>query len=113
VAIVRIPAAPAKYRSKWTEYAGIKFQSKREADYCAELDLRIRAGELHAYRRQVPIALTVNEKLICRLIIDFELRHVDGSLEYVEVKGLPTPAFRLKWKLFDALFPTLHKTIIQ
>jgi hypothetical protein len=104
---------PSKFKNQWTEYAGVRFQSKAEADYCAQLDLRIAGHDLVSYRRQVPIALMVGGKLICRLVIDFELRHNDGSLEFVDVKGFPTPTFKIKWRLFDAIFPQFKKTIVQ
>lgn len=102
-----------KFRNQWTIYDGVRFQSKAEADYCAQLDIRKRAGLIADYRRQVPIALVVHRKPICKIIVDFEVRHNDGSLEYVDVKGFATPAFRLKWKLFDALSPQLRKTIVK
>jgi hypothetical protein len=33
---------------------------------------------------------------------------MDGSKEYVEVKGVVTEVFEMKWKLFNAMFKTLH-----
>jgi hypothetical protein len=32
---------------------------------------------------------------------------------YTEVKGFETAEWRLKWKLFEALFPHLDKQIIK
>jgi len=44
--------------------------------------------------------------------MDFVVTHNDGSLEYVEVKGFQTEVWRLKWKIFEAIFNKEHPDII-
>jgi Protein of unknown function (DUF1064) len=102
-----------KFRNIWTEYAGVKYASKREARYAAELDLRVKAGEIASWRRQVKIPLRINGRKITNYVIDFEVRHHSGVLEYIEVKGFQTAEWRLKWALFDALWPHLRKSIVK
>ncbi len=101
-----------KYRNRWTEYGGVKYQSKREAAFAAELDLAFRLKQIKGWRRQVAFPLMAYGKTICRIIIDFEVWRPDG-LEYVEVKGRPTESWKLKWKLFEAQYPELKKRIIK
>ena len=50
------PGAP-KYGNERTEYKGAMYDSKREAEYAQELDVRERAGEVRNIRRQVRIDL--------------------------------------------------------
>ncbi len=102
-----------KYRNIRTEYRGVKYASRREADYAAELDLRLRAGDIKGWRRQVRIPLHVHGKHIADYICDFEIQHKNGELEYAEVKGHATDTFLLKWKLFEACWPGLRKQIVR
>lgn len=37
-------------------------------------------------------------------IADFEVKHLDGSIEVVDVKGMETEAFKIKRKLFERLY---------
>lgn len=97
-----------KYGAKRTEYDGVLYHSKREAQYAQELDLRQKAGDILHWRRQVPIALKVNEKLICKYILDFILTYPDGTIELVEVKGYETAVWKLKRKLLEAIYLPEH-----
>ncbi len=103
----------SKYRNKWTEYNGARYASRREARYAADLDLLVRAKEIVSWRRQIRVPLIVNERKITTYTLDFEIKHNNGELEYIEVKGYPTPEWLLKWKLFDALWPHLRKQIVK
>ena len=89
--------------AKKTEYNGYKYDSKLEAGYAQELDLRKKAGDILDWERQVILNLEVNGYLVCTYKIDFIVYH-EGETEYVECKGYPTPQWRLKWKLFEALY---------
>ena len=97
-------------------YNGYQYDSKFEATYAKELDLRKKAGDIKDYDRQVKLDLVVGDYLVCTYKIDFIVYHCDGTREYVEVKGYPTPQWRIKWKLFEALYspdPNNKLTIIQ
>jgi len=101
-----------KYNAKSTEYGGLIYHSKKEAGYAQELDLRIKAKDIKSWERQVRVDLKVNDQHICNYYMDFVVTHNDGSLEYVEVKGFQTEVWRLKWKIFEAIFNKEHPDII-
>jgi hypothetical protein len=46
-------------------------------------------------------------------VIDFRITHPDRSEEFIEVKGFPTPIWRLKRKLVEALHPNIRYTVVQ
>lgn len=101
-----------KYRNVYTEYNGVTYHSRKEAEYARELDLRVRGKDIAGWTRQVAYPIRVNEKHICNYIVDFVVRANDGSLELHEVKGVMTSTFVLKWKLVQALYGDTHKMII-
>lgn len=88
-------------------YGGYSYHSKKEAQYAAELDWRIKAKEVKEWSRQHKFEIYVGGKLICKYYIDFRVVLTDGSIEYVEVKGFSTDLWMLKWKLTNALFDEL------
>lgn len=95
------------FPSKKTEYRGHVYDSKKEADYAATLDLEVKAGEVESWEHHVKFRLVVNGFLICVYELDFIVRRRNGVVEYVDVKpdGVgETPEFRLKWKLLQALY---------
>lgn len=101
-----------KYNAKITEYNGVKYHSKLEATYAKNLDWRVKAKDIEHWSRQFKIPLAVNETHICNYFIDFIIIHNDGKIEYVEVKGMETSTWKLKWKLFNAIFAKEHPGII-
>lgn len=101
-----------KYGNKSAEYNGHVYHSIKEAAYARELDLRLRAGDLREWKRQVPIELWVNGHKICRYVIDFLEIDKNGGEMWTEVKGFKTPEWELKWKLFEALYPERDKQVI-
>lgn len=93
-----------KYGAKKTVYNNLKYDSKMEATYAQDLDLRLYSGELKDIQRQVRISLDVNGYHICNYIVDFVLTYADDSVELVEVKGFATEVYRLKRKLLEATY---------
>lgn len=107
---------PSKYRATAQVYNDIRYDSKLEANYAAELDWRIKAGDIKSWERQVKIPLDVNGLHITNYYIDFIVEHNDGLKEYVEVKGFETPVWQLKWRLFEALYsalPNVSLTVVK
>ena len=51
--------------------------------------------------RQVPLHLVGNTKYVA----DFQVFHLDGSVEYIDVKGMETSTFKLKKKQVEATYP--------
>lgn len=106
-----------KYHAKLTYYNGTLYHSQREANYAAELDMRVKGHDIKKWIRQIPIHLSVYGKEVTIYVIDFKIEHNDGSLEYVEVKGFETDAWKIKWKLFEAIYahdhPEVKLTIVK
>lgn len=116
---------PTKYNSKSKMYNGVSYQSQMEAGYAAELDLRIRVGEVKSWKRQVKIPLDINGRPwishangevgvedgthIASYFMDFVVHMKDGIYEYVEVKGLELETWRLKYRLFEGIYGELFK----
>lgn len=101
--------SPKKKRNKFgaikKEYNGRTYDSTKEADYAANLDLRIKAGEVTKWQPQFRIELTSDGIHVCYYYIDFKVCLSDGSIEYHEVKGKETPDWKLKWKMALAQYP--------
>lgn len=95
------------YSAKYKYYSTKKyngFDSKFEGGKAAELDLLKKAGEIVDYKTQVKIPLIVNNYIICNYYMDFVVEHNDGTIEYIECKGYSTEIWKMKWKMFEALY---------
>uniref|UniRef100_A0A6H1ZLG8 DUF1064 domain-containing protein n=1 Tax=viral metagenome TaxID=1070528 RepID=A0A6H1ZLG8_9ZZZZ len=90
-----------KFNAVRTELDGIKFDSKKEAQYYIELKMKVRAGIVLFYLRQVPLHLPGNAKYV----VDFLEFHTDGTVHFTDVKGMLTKDFILKKKIVEALYP--------
>ncbi len=99
----RQPIKPTrhKFNAVPTVNDGIKFSSKKEARYYSELQLRVAAGEVTFFLRQVPFHLPGGVKYV----VDFMEFHADGTVHVVDVKGMKTPVFIAKKKMVEALYP--------
>lgn len=102
----------SKYGAIRMTYNGQTYASKKEAIYAQELDLRVRAGDLASWERQIPFDLVVEGVKVCRYVIDFLEIDKHGNKVYCEVKGFPTPEWKLKRKLFEALYPKLNYKVV-
>lgn len=102
---IATPAAPKgrKYHNKVTRVDGIRFDSKKEASYYAQLKLRIAAGEVTHFFRQVPIHLPDGTKYVLDFLVFFA--DAGRAPEYVDTKGVLTPVFRMKKKAVEFHYP--------
>ena len=89
-----------KFHAQPTELDGIKFASKKEAQYYADLKLRQAAGIVLFFLRQVPFHLPG----IIRYVCDFAEFLADGQVRFVDVKGYKTDMYRLKRKQVKAVY---------
>jgi hypothetical protein len=96
---------PNKFHAVLTECDGIKFSSKKEAKYYLELKSRVHLGEVLYFLRQVPFDLPGGIKYR----IDFMEVLKDGSIHYIDVKGVRTPMYKLKRKQVESLYPVRIK----
>lgn len=103
----------SKYGNVKKTYDGYPYDSKLEAQQAFELDIRKRAGEIKGWRRQVPIECRVNGHLITTYKMDFVVEENDGSETWIEVKGMETYVWKLRWKLLCALYPEVEKEVVK
>lgn len=94
-----------KYKNIPTIINGEKFDSRGEARRWQDLRLMEKAGEITNLTRQVKYDMVVNGVKICTFVPDFEYTK-GGQLvtEDFKSKATMTPTFRLKAKLFKALY---------
>jgi len=106
-----------KFNASRKRYGKDLYASIKEADYAARLDLLKKAADpserVLRWERQVRVPLVVAGKLIANWYCDFEVRFADGRTELHEVKGFDTETWRLKRKLFEALYPKRVLKVIR
>ena len=90
-----------KYNAIQTELDGIKFPSKKQAQYYRELKARVKIGDVIFFLREVPFDLPGNVKYR----LDFMEFLSNGDIRCVDVKGFRTPQYILKKKQVEALYP--------
>ena len=96
-----------KFNATKTEFDGIKFDSKKEAKYYYELKMRKMAGEIIFFLRQVPFHLPGG----VTYRVDFQEFHADGTVKFVDVKGMKTKDFIMKKKMVEDLYPVEIETV--
>lgn len=92
---------PHKYNAKPNTVDGIRFDSKKEANYYLALKQRVIDGKVITFLRQVPLHLPGGTKLV----VDFLEFHADGTAHFVDVKGMETDAFKIKKREVEAIYP--------
>lgn len=98
-------------------YNGRLYASKMEARYAARLDLAKKIASKRDrvvdWKPQVAVPLEVNDVWITTYTLDFVVTYADGHVEWVDVKGHETRDWRLRAKLFKALFPDRNLVIVK
>lgn len=106
----------SKYHAKQITVNGVKFDSKKEANRWAELQLLQRAGVIHNLQRQVSFELipAIREpdttgprgRKITGKVIEYPTRYIadfvydrDGETVVEDTKGVKTPEYIIKRKL--------------
>lgn len=85
-------------------FEGKVYASKLEMNYRKYLDSQKSKGEVQNYEEQVPFTIFINNKKICTYRLDFEVVYKDGSVKYIDTKGVKTSIYRLKKKMVEAYF---------
>lgn len=94
-----------KYGAQRTTIQGIHFDSKKEALRWIVLNQMQRDGDISGLQRQVPYDLNVNDQHICKYIADFTYMDNRGAgFTTEDAKGVQTDVFKIKAKLFKAIF---------
>ena len=109
----------SKYNNKKVIVDGIKFDSKKEAEYYCQLKLLKQAGRIKDYRLQpryeLQPAFKKNGKKYRAItyIADFVITNNDGTTEVVDIKGVETQVFKIKKKLFEYMYPDLNLKVVK
>ena len=98
-----------KYGAVRTECDGIKFDSKAEARYYQQLKIRQASGEVVVFLRQVPFYLPGG----VRYVVDFQEFHADGTVHFVDVKGMQTASFKAKKKMVEQMYAPIEIEIVK
>ena len=98
-----------KYANVHTTTHGIRFDSKREAAYYEQLLLRRRSGEVLVWLRQVPFHLPGGVRYVC----DFQEFHADGSVHFIDVKGIQTESFKAKKRMVEDLYAPIKIEVVK
>jgi len=96
-----------KFGAKKTEFMGMKFDSKWEAERYGQLWKMQENKEIRDLERQVRFNIVIGEHKICAYIADYTYYkpNKDGVDEFIveDAKGVETDVFRLKKKLMLAV----------
>lgn len=95
-----------KYNAKKTIVDGIKFDSKRESECYLILKQKQIDGEITNLDRQVKFELIPKNDLYraVNYVADFTFYDKNGEYHVIDVKGIITPEFKLKRKMFYAKY---------
>jgi Protein of unknown function (DUF1064) len=100
-----------KYGNVRTVYRGEVYDSRGEAEYAARLDLLEAAGAIRAWRRGRVWTLLDGPRRCDRITLrpDFEVWDAvePGGFRCLDCKGVETQAWRLKVRLWRAVYPTI------
>jgi hypothetical protein len=97
-----------KFRAVPTVVDGTRYASKREAAYAAQLANEKRAGKILGWIEQVPIRLPGT-----KYVVDFVVFDADGTVRFVEVKGMETATWRAKMRALAELYPWLEVEVVR
>jgi len=99
-----------KYAARRCEVDGIAFASKMEAEYYRHLCVLRDLGEVRSFVLQprfvLQAAFTKHGRAFRSVtyVADFGVVYKDGSKKVIDVKGMPTPVFKLKQKWYARLY---------
>lgn len=95
-------------RAKKTVIDGITFPSKIHAETYIQLKTLQESGQIYELKLEVPFPLEANGIKIGKYTADFtHKRIVDDKLIVTEAKGYATDIYKLRIKVFKALYPDL------
>jgi len=105
-----------KYGSKRTKcFQGHNHPSQLEAGYCDQLQMLKNNGDIAEVTYQHKFELRVNGVLICSHYPDFLVQRNAKKAEYEihECKGFETDIWRIKKRLFEAIYPEIPYIVIK
>ena len=103
----------SKYHNKPMKIGDLRFASQAEAKRWNELSLLVLGKQITGLRCQPRFPMVVNGKTVCTYVGDFlYLELATGRQICEDVKGMETPVFKIKRKLFEALHPSIELRVI-
>jgi hypothetical protein len=90
-----------KFKAKPQKVDNINFSSKLEANYYDTLKRRVSSGEVLFFLRQTGIDLPGGIRYFC----DFLEFHADGTVHFIDCKGIETDVYKIKSKQLAELYP--------
>lgn len=103
---------PQKFHNVKVERDGFHYDSKLEAEVGAQLELRMKSGDIKEIKRQVTFPLDIKGYHITSYRADFLCTMSDDSLQVFEAKGLMLGDAKIKLRLFEALYPDIKLNIV-
>ena len=110
------PIKRSKYNAVPTVYQGVRYSSKKEARFAENLELRRELGEFAYVLRQVPFDLSAgiiyraDFVTLSKETVDYGV--IRWDITVYEVKGMETPAWKLKHKLFKDKYPLIQLEVV-
>lgn len=105
-----------KYGAKKTVCLyGHKHDSQKEAMWCLRLHEEQKEGKIERLRVEPSYEIIVNDVVVCKHLVDFDYYRINNkgmTLEVTDVKGMKLPMWRLKYKLFCALYPQIEYKVV-
>ena len=96
-----------KFNAVAVKRDGHHFPSKKEAAYYDSLVMAQKAGLVLFFLRQVPFHLPGGGKMV----IDFQVFYADGTVQFIDAKGMLTKDWKAKRKIVEALYPVKIRTV--
>ncbi len=94
----------SKFGNIKIEIDGIKFDSKKEANYYSKLVLLQKSGEVTSFELQPKFDMIVNGVKCGFYKADFRVTWKSGSVKIIDVKGMKTPVYNLKKRIIEAMY---------
>jgi hypothetical protein len=91
-------------------------RSSLEGRVCDELRLRKIAGDIKDYRREVTLHLELGGVKLGTYRVDFIVEENDGSITYLEAKGIAFPTWKRNWAILQGMHrddPNVHFDVIR
>ena len=113
------PKKKSKYGNIRTEVDGIKFDSKKEAEYYCQLKLLKQAGEIRDFGLQPKFVLQEGFEKDGKkyspitYYADFVVDNLDGTTDIIDIKGVETQVFKIKQKMFEYKYPDKNLKVIK
>jgi hypothetical protein len=106
-AFIRRSRNTHKFGAKKTEYDGIKFDSKLEANYYLHLKRLQQIGDVIFFLRQTPFHLPGN----VTYRVDFQIFWSNGHITFDDVKGMETKEFIRAKKQVEDIYPVVINVV--